>query len=74
MSNETHLHPSRPRLTLITLARKMMLKPDQAIALPIVMDKAALVAQCSRQEMIERTHAIPQVCEYLAHVCRQATK
>jgi hypothetical protein len=61
-------------MKLETLARKMMLTPVQAIALPMVITTAAKSVSLTDHEMIGACVSQPRVCEYLASVCRSATK
>lgn len=61
-------------LTLATLARKMMLTPAQAIALPLVIEKAAGSVGLTETELTERCLQDAAVAGYLASICRTATK
>lgn len=59
---------------IATLARKMMLTAEQAVALPAVLTKAAESVGMSETDMIARCMADGAVSGYLAQVCRTATK
>ena len=61
-------------LSLETLAFKMLLTPQQAIALPSVVDRSAKMLGISREQMLRNCVGNPSVCEYLANICRQVTK
>ncbi len=58
-------------MTLETLARKMMLTPTQAVAIAAVIDTAAESSQMTREQMVAKCFNIPELCEYLASVCRK---
>lgn len=60
-------------LTLATLACKMMLTPAQAVALPLVIEKAAGSVGLTETELAERCLRDTVVAGYLASVCRKAT-
>lgn len=58
-------------MSLETLARKMMLTPSQAVALPATVDCAAKSLGMNRQQMILQCVSNNAVCEYLASICRK---
>lgn len=60
-------------MTLESVARKMMLTPSQAVALPATIDCAASAMGMSRGQMISECFANPAVCEYLASICRKVS-
>jgi hypothetical protein len=59
---------------MVILAKKMMLTPAQAVALPQVITSAARECKMSEQQMIQACYENGQVRDYLASVCRTATK
>lgn len=61
------------RETLVTLARKMMLTPKQAAALRQTVETAAGSVEMTDERMVSKCYDIPEVCEYLASICRTAT-
>ncbi len=60
-------------MSLETLARKMMLTPAQAVALPATIDCAASSLGMNRGQMIVQCFGNPAVCEYLASICRKVS-
>lgn len=59
--------------SLAVLARKMMLTFSQAVALPAVIERAALSLEMTEAATIETAMGNSQVCEYLASICRKVT-
>jgi len=57
-------------MTIFKLATLMKLKPSEAIALPAVLDKAAAVAETSRQAVIDKAICLPALRDYLGKVCK----
>ncbi len=70
-----YLGPMNERLTVATatLANKMMLTPNQAVALPAVLDKASASVGMSREALIARCMDDSAVSNYLASVARSVT-
>ena len=61
-------------MNLVTLAKKMMLTPSQAVALPEVISSAAQKCGMSEAALVASCFDNGQVRDYLASVCRQVTK
>ncbi len=57
--------------TLATLARKMMLTPAQAVALPETIAVAARKMSMAESAIVRACYDNPAVCEYLASICRK---
>jgi rRNA pseudouridine-1189 N-methylase Emg1 (Nep1/Mra1 family) len=55
------------------LAKKMMLTPTQAVALPEVVTSAARECKMSEQQIIQSCYENGAVREYLASICRKVT-
>lgn len=60
-------------MNLVVLAKKMMLTPSQAVALPAVVTSAARECKMSEHQIIFRCFDDGAVREYLASVCRKVT-
>lgn len=60
-------------MSLETLARKMMLTPSQAVALPATIDCAASAMGMNRPQMLMQCVGNPALCEYLASICRKVS-
>ena len=60
-------------VNLVVLAKKMMLTPSQAVALPAVITSAAKECRMSEHQIIVRCFDDGAVREYLASVCRKAS-
>ena len=56
---------------LIILARKMMLTPAQAVALPETITVAASKMNMTESAIVRACYDNPAVCEYLASICRK---
>lgn len=64
-----------PRVdSLATLARKMMLTPAQAVALPLTIEVAARKLGWGEARMVAECFDNPRLAEYLASVCRSVTR
>ena len=61
-------------MNLVVLARKMMLTPAQAVALPAAIDSAAGKVGFTREAMIAEAFSNPALCEYIASVIRSVMK
>ena len=61
-------------MNVVILAKKMMLTPAQAVALPEVISSSARECKMSEQAIIASCFDNSQVRDYLASVCRQVTK
>lgn len=59
--------------TLAMLARLAMLTPQQAVALPAVVERAATSMNMTEAAMIETLKSNPAALQYIASVCRQVT-
>lgn len=58
---------------LATLARKMMLTANQAVALTETLTVAASKVGMSESQLVDACFDKPEVCEYLASICRKVT-
>lgn len=56
---------------LAILASKMMLTPDQAVALPAVVERAASDMGMTSRAMMDQCFRNAELREYLATVCRK---
>jgi hypothetical protein len=61
------------KMHMVILAKKMMLTPNQAIALPEVITSAARECKMSEQQIIQSCYENGEVRDYLASICRKVT-
>lgn len=59
---------------IVALAREMRLSPNQAVALPAVLDSAAKGQGRTRYEIVQACRVNPQVKQYIAEICKTVTK
>ena len=61
----------RPIDMYLELAMKMALTPAEAVALPTVIEVAAVKVGLSKNNMLQSALRNPELCQYLAGVCRE---
>jgi hypothetical protein len=62
------------QMHMVILAKKMMLTPSQAVALPQVITSAARECKMSEQQIIQSCYENGEVRDYLASICRKVTQ